>query len=178
LMKRFDVFGMCNALYDIQAEVPEEILDELGIVKGSMVLLEEDQQRAIVSRVYSHIVNSESGGSGANTMLGLGLLGGLACYTSRVGRDEHGDLYRAKLAEKGVKPNLGVGAGDTGICLVLITPDAQRTLLTFLGVARDLRKEDVNLDDLQASKYLYVTGYLCDTDNQKDAVLHAMREAN
>ncbi len=174
----FDVFGMCNALYDIQAEITDEILGELGYAKGSMNLIEEEAQRAVVSRVYTHIVNSESGGSGANTMLGLGLMGGKSCYTSRVGNDEHGELYRTKLAEKGVKPNLGVGVGETGICLVLITPDAQRTMLTFLGQARNLQKEDVNLEDLRASKYIYVTGYLWDTDNQKEAVSLAMQEAN
>src|SRR5262249_50466553 len=148
----FDVFGMCNALYDIQAEISDDLLTELGYVKGSMNLIEEDAQAQVISRVYTHIVNTESGGSGANTMLGIGLLGGTACYSSRVGNDEHGTLYRTKLAEKGIKPNLGVGAGATGICLVLITPDAQRTMLTFLGRSRDLLKEDVNLADLRSSK--------------------------
>ncbi len=174
----FDVFGMCNALYDLQAEVDDAVLDELGLQKGSMTLIDEDQQRRIVPRIYTHLVNTESGGSGANTMFGVALLGGTSCYTSRVGIDEHADLYRKGLAGRGVKPNLGVGAGATGISLVLVTPDAQRTMCTFLGQARELRKEDVKLDDLRESKYLYVTGYLWDTENQKDAVLHAMQEAN
>lgn len=179
---RYDVFGMCNALYDIQAEVDDALLAEVGgaagIEKGGMFLIDEAQQRELVSRFYSHIVHSESGGSGANTMLGIALLGGKACYTSRVGNDEHGTLYRQKLAEKGVEPSLGIGEGETGICLVLITPDAQRTLCTYLGLARTLQKEDVNLEHLRNSRYLYVTGYLWDTDNQKEAVLLAMHEAN
>jgi sugar/nucleoside kinase (ribokinase family) len=175
---RFDVFGMCNALYDIQAEISEEELSELGYAKGGMFLIEQDAQRKIVQRISEKIVHSEPGGSGANTMLGVGLLGGKACYTSRVGNDPHGDLYRNQLAEKGVTPNLGVGEGDTGVCLVLITPDAQRTMLTYLGQSRSLQREDVRIEDLRASRYLYVTGYLWDTDNQKEAVLHAMQEAN
>ena len=174
----FDVFGMCNALYDLQAEVHDSVLDELGLDKGSMMLIDEERQREIVPKIYTHLVNTESGGSGANTMFGVAVLGGTACFTSRVGDDEHADLYREGLAKKGVKPNLGVGNGDTGISLIMVTPDAQRTMCTFLGEARELRKEDVNLDDLRASKYLYVTGYLWDTDNQKEAVLHAMHEAN
>jgi sugar/nucleoside kinase (ribokinase family) len=174
----YDVFGMCNALYDIQAEVPDTVLGELGVEKGTMLLIDEEQQRRMVSAVYTHLVNTEPGGSGCNTMIGLAQLGGTACYTSRVGKDEHGDLYRAKLAELGVKPNLGVGEGDTGICLVLVSPDAQRTLCTFLGLSRHLCKDDVNTDDIRASKYIYITGYLWDTENQKEAVLHAMREAN
>jgi sugar/nucleoside kinase (ribokinase family) len=174
----YDVFGMCNALYDIQAEVHDEMLNELGVDKGSMLLIDEEQQRKMVSTVYSHLVNTEPGGSGCNTMIGIAQLGGTACYTSRVGNDEHGDMYREKLAELGVKPNLGVTDGTTGICLVLVSPDAQRTLCTYLGLARDLRKDDVVADDIRASKYIYVTGYLWDTDNQKEAVLYAMQEAN
>jgi sugar/nucleoside kinase (ribokinase family) len=175
---RFDVFGMCNALYDIQAEISEKELTELGYAKGGMFLIEQEAQREIVQRISEKIVHSEPGGSGANTMLGVGLLGGKTCYTSRVGNDQHGDLYRRQLAQKGVTPNLGVGEGDTGVCLVLITPDAQRTMLTYLGQSRSLQQEDIRLEDLYASRYLYVTGYLWDTDNQKEAVLHAMREAN
>jgi sugar/nucleoside kinase (ribokinase family) len=177
----FDVFGMCNALYDIQAEVSDDTLGSLcdfGIEKGGMFLVDEDQQREIVAKVYNSLVNAEPGGSGANTMIGLAQMGGTACYTSRVGRDEHGDLYREKLAARGIKPNLGVANGETGICVVLVSPDAQRTMCTFLGLSRDLRAGDVNLEDLRQSKYLYVTGYLWDTDNQKEAVLLAMREAN
>ncbi len=177
----YDVFGMCNALYDIQAEVGDDLLGELksfGVEKGGMFLIDEDQQREIVSRLYTHLVNAEPGGSGANTMIGLAQLGGTGCYTSRVGGDEHGNLYRQKLAERGIKPNLGVADGDTGICVVLVSPDAQRTMCTYLGLSRNLQPEDVNLNDLQASKYIYVTGYLWDTDNQKETVLLAMREAN
>lgn len=175
---RYDVFGMCNALFDIQAEVQEEVLDELGIQKGGMFLLSEEEQRQIIPRVYTSIVHTEAGGSGANTMIGLSLLGGKACYTSRVGDDEHGDLYRQGLQEKGITPNLAIGEGETGISLILITPDTQRTMLTFLGQSRALQKEDVDLASLRASRYVYVTGYLWDTDNQKEAVLYAMREAN
>ncbi len=176
--KRFDVFGMCNALFDIQAEVRDDVLSELGLPKGAMLLLEEEQQRQIVPRIYTHIVNTEAGGSGANTMIGLALLGGQACYTSRVGGDEHGALYRQGLTQQGVQPNLGVGEGNTGISLILVTPDAQRTMCTYLGRSRELRREDVNVEDLRASRYLYITGYLWDTENQKEAVLYAMREAN
>ncbi|MCC2667674.1 MAG: sugar kinase [Armatimonadetes bacterium] len=173
----FDVFSMCNALYDIQAEVPDEILAELALDKGSMILLSEEQQAAIVPRVYTHIVHTEAGGSGANTAFGVALLGGTACYTSRVGDDEHANLYRSGLGERGVKPNLGTGTGATGVSLILVTPDAQRTMCTYLGRSRELTADDVNLSDLRDSKYLYVTAYLWDTDYQKAAVVRAMEEA-
>lgn len=175
---RYDVFGMCNALFDIQAEVKEETLQELGLTKGTMSLLDESEQKQIVPRIYTHIVNTEAGGSGANTMIGIALLGGKTCYTSRVGNDEHGTIYRDGLAAQGVQPNLGMVDGTTGISLILVTPDAERTMCTFLGLSRELTRDDVNVQHLQNSKYLYITGYLWDTDNQKEAVLFAMQEAN
>lgn len=168
---------MCNALYDLQAETPDSVLSELSLAKGSMTLISEEEQREIVPLVYQAIVNTAAGGSGANTMIGVAQLGGTACFTSRVGTDQHGNMYREGLQKQGVKPNLGVGDGDTGISLILVSPDAQRTMCTFLGQARELQADDVNLDDLRDSKYLYVTGYLWDTETQKAAVLRAMQEA-
>ncbi len=174
---RYDVFGMCNPLYDIQAEVNESILEELDVQKGGMFLIDAEQQKRMVTRIYDHIVNAESGGSGANTMIGLSLLGGKACYAGKIGNDEHGTLYADSLRAKDVAVSVKSGDGTTGICLVLITPDAERTLCTFLGICRELGPDDLDLDALRSSSYLYVTGYLWDTDSQKAAVLRAMQEA-
>jgi len=149
---RYDVFGMCNALFDIQAEVKDETLLDLGLTKGTMSLIGESEQKQIVPSIYTHIVNT--------------------------GSDEHGTIYRDGLAAQGVQPNLGIADGTTGISLILVTPDAERTMCTFLGLSRDLTRDDVNVEDLRNSKYLYVTGYLWDTDNQKEAVLFAMQSAN
>lgn len=176
--KRFDVFGMCNALFDIQAEVADTFLREIGLAPGTMRLVSEEEQRHLYGKVREQIVNTEAGGSGANTMIGIAQLGGTACFTSRVGRDRHGDLYAKSLRDLGVQPNLGLSAGDTGVSLITISPDAERTMNTHLGVSRDLTPDDVDLDDLRASRYLYVTGYLWDTEGQKAAVTHAMRAAN
>ncbi|HLJ54710.1 MAG TPA: adenosine kinase [Chthonomonadaceae bacterium] len=175
---RYDVFGMCNPLYDIQAEVPESVLAELDVQKGGMFLIDADQQKRMVSRIYDHIVNAESGGSGANTMIGLSLLGGRACYAGKIGNDEHGALYSESLRAKDVAVSVKSGDGTTGICLVLITPDTERTLCTYLGICRELGPEDLDIEAIRSSAYLYVTGYLWDTDSQKAAVLRAMREAN
>jgi sugar/nucleoside kinase (ribokinase family) len=174
---QFDVFGMCNPLFDIQAEIPDALLDELPVQKGGMFLIDEEQQQALISKIYAHIVNAEAGGSGANTMIGVAQLGGTACYTGKFGDDEHGTLYAEGLRSKQVHIGAKPGAGTTGISVILVTPDTQRTMCTFLGICRELHPDDVPLDALRASKYLYVTGYLWDTDTQKAAVLHAMREA-
>lgn len=177
MSKIYDVFGMCNPLYDIQAEVENEIVDSLGFAKGGMFLVDADQQREIVSTVAAHIVNAEPGGSGANTMIGVSMLGGNAAYTGRVAEDEHGRLYADGLYAQKVRPCVGRAEGTTGVCFILVTPDAQRTMFTFLGIARELHPSDLDLEALRSSKYLYVTGYLWDTDSQKETVLTAMREA-
>ncbi|MGC4045751.1 MAG: adenosine kinase [Armatimonas sp.] len=176
--KKYDVFGMCNALFDIQAEVSDTQLEELGLPKGGMMLLSDEEQAALFPKVKNQIVHTEAGGSGANTMIGIAQLGGTTAFTSRTGPDEHGRMYRESLNTMGVAPLLGEGAGDTGVSLILITPDAQRTMLTYLGQSREVTASDLNLEALRASRYIYVTGYLWDTDSQKDAVLTAMREAN
>ncbi|MGC8669008.1 MAG: adenosine kinase [Chthonomonadales bacterium] len=173
----FDVFAMCNALFDVQANVEDHVLTDLGVEKGSMRLMDRDELHAILTQIAPRIVLREPGGSGANTAWGLALLGGSACFTSHVGTDEYGRLYRQGLIARGVKANLGVEPGDTGLCVVLVTPDAQRTMGTFLGRSRDLVPGDVNLRDLREAKYLYVTAYLWDTPNQQEAVLLAMAEA-
>jgi sugar/nucleoside kinase (ribokinase family) len=177
----YDVFGMCNPLYDITVEISDAILEEIGreigTQKGGMFLIDEEKQRALVAKTYEHIVDTASGGSGANTMTGLALLGGKACYAGKIGNDEHGTLYASKLRERQVTISVNRGEGTTGICVVMLTPDAERTMCTFLGISRELGPEDVDVEAIRASKYLYVTGFLWDTESQKAAVLHAMRTA-
>jgi len=176
-MAKLNVYGMCNALYDLQAEVSDELIAQLGFDKGAMTLVSEEDHRRIIPEIANMIVKADSGGSGANTMIGVAQLGGTAAYTSRIGPDDHGRLYADGLRDKGVIPHLGLGNGLTGVSIILISHDAQRTMLTSLAQSRELTRDDINLDDLRNSEYLYVTGYLWDTDGQKDAVTFAMEEA-
>ncbi|MGQ9736911.1 MAG: adenosine kinase [Armatimonadota bacterium] len=174
----FDAFGMCNALVDLQVKVEGSLIERLGLQKGGMFLIDEQQRSILMEHLADRVVHSEAGGSGANTMIGVALLGGSACYTSKVANDEQGALYRSSLLDKGVKPNLAIGDGGTGVSFILLTPDAQRTMCTYLGASQQLRPDEVNIDDLRQSRYLYITGYMWDTEPQKQSVLHAMREAN
>jgi sugar/nucleoside kinase (ribokinase family) len=176
-MATYDVFSMCNPLYDLVATVSDELVADLGLEKGGMFLVDEARQREIVPVIYSDLVVSAPGGSGANTATGVALLGGSSCYAGRVGDDEHATLYEQGLVNIGVKSSLGRGEGATGISLVLVTPDAQRTMCTFLGCSLELKPKDIRLDLLTQSKYLYVTAYLWDTDGQKESVLFAMQSA-
>ncbi|MCW5940710.1 MAG: adenosine kinase [Fimbriimonadaceae bacterium] len=164
---------MCNPLYDIQAEVSEALLGSLGFAKGGTYLVDHGRQRELVSQVYEHIVNAEPGGSGANTAIGVSLLGGKASYTGRVGNDEHGRLYREGLSLKKVKANLGESEGDTGICIVLVTPDSQRTMVTYLGCGLELSPTDLVEDDLGRSRFVHATAYLWDSPGQRETVERA-----
>ncbi len=173
----FDVFGMCNPLFDLQAEISEEALLESGYPKGSMSLIDEPAQQQLISAVRDYFVNSESGGSGANTMIGLALLGGTACFAGKLADDQHGNLYASKLADKNVVLVAPKGIGTSGTCVVLLTPDAERTMCTFLGICTELGPDDIDEEALKRSKYLYITGYLWDTDTQKAAVTKALQIA-
>lgn len=174
----FDVFGMCNAIFDVQCEVEQGTLAATGLVPGTMRLVDRDEQAGLLEAFGRHVVNAEAGGAGANTMIGLGQLGASAVFTSRVGDDEHGRSYAESLRRAGVQPNLGISTEPTGVSLIAITPDAQRTMNTHLGASRTLAAEHVDYDDIAASRFLYVTGYLWDTEPQKAAVAAAMRHAN
>jgi sugar/nucleoside kinase (ribokinase family) len=174
----YDVFGMCNPLYDLHVEATDELIAELGVEKGGMFLVSHEQQRAMVPHIYDRIVAASPGGSGANTMIGVAQVGGRAVFTGHAGKDEHYRLYREGLEARGIRANIGSSEGDTGICVVLLTPDTERTMLTYLGRSTSLSRGDIDVRDLEASKYLYVTAYLWDTDTQKEAVLFAMSEAN
>lgn len=176
-MAKFDVYAMCNALMDIQAQVPEALLIELGYAKGAMSLVDAEEQLTLVATIADHVVSRSAGGSGANTAIGVAQLGGTAAYTSHVGDDGIAADYRAGLEALGVRANLGQSSGATGTSLVVTTPDSDRTMFTFLGRALWLAPEDVALDDLDQSQVLYVTGYLWDTETQKRTVLHAMDAA-
>ncbi|MFM7321477.1 MAG: adenosine kinase, partial [Armatimonadota bacterium] len=177
-VRRFDVFGMCNAIFDVQCDVGPDVLAGAGLVPGTMRLVDRAEQASLLDAFGRHVVNSEAGGAGANTMIGLGQLGARSVFTSRVGDDAHGREYAASLHRWGVQPNLGTSAESTGVSLIAITPDAQRTMNTHLGASRTLSAEHLSLEDLGASGYLYVTGYLWDTEPQKAAVTAAMRHAN
>ena len=134
-MTAYDVYGLGNALVDIEYEVTAQQLRELNIEKGVMTLVDESQQSLIVERLGAHECNRGSGGSAANTVIAVSQLGGSAFYSCRVASDAEGQFYLQDLAKAGVTTAAEPQTqGITGKCLVLITPDADRTMNTFLGV--------------------------------------------
>ncbi len=178
-MYNFDVYGVCNPLVDLLSHVPDSFLKKRGIQKNIMHLVTLDQQRKLLTALIKEKISVEiaAGGSGANSMIGISQLGGTAAFSGKIGGDEHGRLYREKLEELGVSDCLAEGKGATGSSLILVSEDGARTMNTFLGMSQELMIKDINPNVIQSSAYLYLTGYLWDTETQKKAVLNALNEA-
>ena len=165
-MSSFDVCGIGHALVDIQYSVTPAKLEELGVDKGVMTLVDGETQRAIVAGLGATPVNRASGGSAANTMITVASFGGRAHYAFQVGNDEWGAFYRKDLeaASVGSRPSASQ-PGDTGQCLVLVTPDADRTMNTFLGASATMGPHQVDDAVIAGSRYVYLEGYLLTTQD-------------
>ncbi len=148
---KFDVYGVGNALVDVQVRVDEEFITHLALKKGHMELVDAGRQAQVLAALTRHPVNRCSGGSAANTMVGVAELGGRAAYCGKVGEDDLGRFYRDDLDAVGVRFGAATAAEPTGTSLVLITPDAQRTMLTSLGASSLLDAHDVQAAALDES---------------------------
>jgi sugar/nucleoside kinase (ribokinase family) len=160
-MARYDVYGLGNALLDVECEVETSVLTELGIDKGVMTLLDEDSQNKILQHLGGNVAKRACGGSGANTIVAISQFGGKAFYSCKVAQDEPGEYYLKDLQASGVETNLNsMGSGVTGKCLVFVTPDADRTMNTFLGISSNLAVGDLVPEAIADSTYTYIEGYL------------------
>ncbi len=170
--RTYNVYGIGNALVDMEYEVTTELLQELKIDKGVMTLMDEQQQEEVIARLKSNHCKKSCGGSAANTMVALSQLGGKGFYSCKVAKDETGTFYLEDLLRCGVDTNLNNGLtseGITGKCLVMVTPDADRTMNTFLGITSSLSQAEVIPDKLTDSEYLYIEGYLVTSETAKAA---------
>jgi len=173
-----DVYGVGHALVDIQYRIQTARLLELGVQKGIMSLVNNQQQAAIIEKIDSQPIASSSGGSAANTMIGVAMFGGNTFYSCLTGQDEMGSFYQEDLRKAGVLTSeLHRMEGATGRCIVLITPDADRTLLTSLGVSEGINPDQIDEHRIAASKYVYIEGYLLSSENGFEACLQAQKLA-
>ena len=175
--KTLDVVGVGNALVDIQCQVPESFLGEIGFEKGIMTLVDDDKQSAVLSRMPVDQIHRCSGGSAANTIVGLVQLGGTGGYIGRVGKDDIGEFFRQDMLQHGVQVHCDDADAPSGTCAILITPDAQRTMLTNLGAAGLVSDADLDASMIAASRYLYIEGYLLTADVGHDGAYRAMELA-
>ncbi len=178
MKRRYDVYGIGNALVDVQYRVSPAFLEQLRIVKGGMTLIDVARRDALMAALGDVTPERASGGSAANTMIGLANLGGRTCYACLVGHDPDGEFYLADLAAAGVDAGpSNQGDGPTGTCLVLITPDADRTLNTFLGISAAIGPPQVDAQTIRQSEYFYIEGYLLSLDSGVEALRAAQRHA-
>jgi sugar/nucleoside kinase (ribokinase family) len=175
---RYDVVGIGNALVDVIAQAGEEFLDEHGLVKGAMTLIETDRAIELYRALGSAV--EMSGGSAANTMCGIASFGGKAAYVGKVSEDELGQVFGHDLLAVGVtfRPGASCDGVPTGRCIIVVTPDAQRTMNTFLGASSLMSVPDVDVDTVSSGRVLYMEGYLYDRDDAKSAFRHAARAAH
>jgi sugar/nucleoside kinase (ribokinase family) len=174
---RYDVVGIGNALVDVIAQATDQFLAANGLVKGSMELI--DTQRAVELYAALGTAVEMSGGSAANTMTGVASLGGRAAYLGKVGDDELGAVFGHDLAAVGVAFRPGAPADvPTGRCVIVVTPDAQRTMNTYLGVSSLLGPSDLHEETIAAGAVLYMEGYLFDRDDAKEAFRRAAAVAH
>ncbi len=178
-----ELYGIGNALVDQEYAIHDDFLTKTGLTKGTMQLAEQETQQKLSAALNAHTSSAGqvSGGSGANSVYAFSALGGQAFYACRVGHDDLGKFYLNDLAAGNVKVSpMSEGQGTTGTCLVLVTPDGERTMHTFLGITTDLPIDQVDLAPLENAEYLYIEGYLATSQTARDAVrsarLHALRK--
>lgn len=181
MAKKFDVYGIGNALVDMEFEVTADFLKKANIEKGLMTLVDEERQSDIIN---NHLVGAQHkrscGGSAANTMIAIAQYGGSSFYSCKVASDETGDFYFKDLMDNGVETNLSsssLEAGVTGKCIVLVTPDADRTMNTFLGITQNFSTKELIEEHIKNSNYLYIEGYLVASPTGKDAAVKAKKIA-
>lgn len=175
--RRLDVLAIGNAIVDVIADADDQFLAREGMHKGAMRLIDE----AEAERLYGDMGPGRelSGGSAANTAAGIAALGGRAGFIGQLADDQLGGIFahdiRSLGVEFGTPPKIGIGA--TARCLILVTPDAQRTMNTFLGAAQMLGADAVSPSEVAAAKILYLEGYLWDPADPRAAMYKAMDAA-
>lgn len=177
---KYDLYGIGNALVDMEYQLSDKKLAELGVDKGLMTLIEEDRHHELVEQLSDHDHKKASGGSAANTVIALAQLGGKSYYSCKVSSDDFGDFYLKDMADCGVDTNLDGQSrvdGVTGKCIVMVTPDADRTMNTYLGVTVGIDEDAVSADAITNSKYVYMEGYLVASPTGKAAAIKAASTA-
>lgn len=174
---KIDVYGVGNALVDIQAHVSDAVLEELNYAKGLMTLVDETAQQKVLARLKGASVSRCAGGSAANTIMGIADFGGKAAYVGKVARDDIGEFFLQDMRKVGVRIEVPPADGQSGTCVILITEDAQRTMLTNLAVSATLGPEDIAEEELKRAKYVYVEGYLFAGEPTRAAAMKAIELA-
>jgi sugar/nucleoside kinase (ribokinase family) len=178
-MRKYHVYAIGNALVDMEYEVDVGDLEKLRIDKGVMTLVDEGHQTVIMEHLKEHHHQKGSGGSAANSIIAVTQLGGKGFYSCKVANDALGHFYMDDLIAGGVDTNHHTDKedGHTGRCVVLVTPDTDRTMVTHLGISGDLSEKELVRESLRDSDYFYTEGYLVTTDCARNLSITAKRIA-
>jgi sugar/nucleoside kinase (ribokinase family) len=175
--KTLDVVGIGNAIVDVLVQADDRFLGDHGLTKGTMALVDEEQADRLYASVGAGL--ETSGGSAANTLAGIAQLGGRAGFIGRVRDDQLGAIFSHDIRAVGTRfetPAASSGP-STARCLILVTPDAQRTMCTYLGASVALDPADLDLEMVAQAKVLYLEGYLWDSEAAKRAFIAAAEVA-
>ncbi|WNK00182.1 adenosine kinase [Thalassospiraceae bacterium LMO-JJ14] len=174
----FDVLGIGNAIVDILVQTGDDFLDANGLTKGAMGLVSAEAQRALYDKTGQAI--ESSGGSAANTLAGIAALGGRAAFAGKVRDDQLGTVFTHDIRAAGVTFDTAMATDGvpTATCLVLISPDGQRTMQTYLGACVEFSAADLDHAQVEAAEVIYLEGYLWDPDPAREAFLQAARVAH
>ena len=170
---KYDVLGIGNAIFDVLVHTDDAFLANQGMTKGAMTLIDEARAAAIYSAMGPAV--EISGGSAANTIVGLANFGARAAYVGKVKDDQIGRMYShdIRAAHVAFTTPAATDGPATGCSYILVTPDGERTMNTYLGAAQNLRPGDVDPEQVAASSYIYLEGYLWDPADAKNAFVKA-----
>lgn len=176
---RFDVVAIGNAIVDVLASMDDAFLEQHKMPKGMMTLIDAD----LAEIIYGHIAHNSvecSGGSAANTAVGIASMGGKPAFIGKVAEDTLGDVFREDITKSGVHFSTPCLKNErpTARCMVIVSPDAQRTMNTYLGACSRLSRHDIDEEIIRDTKILYIEGYLWDREEAKDALSHAVELAH
>lgn len=180
MSKKYDVYGIGNALVDIVTEVDDNFFQTNEVEKGVMTLVDEKRQLQLMKVINMKKSRMSAGGSAANTVIGVNQFGGKSFYSCLVARDDLGKFFLEDMKRNGVDTNLAYEdcpQGHSGRCLVMTTPDADRTMNTFLGMSSFMSNDQVDENAIKNSKYAYLEGYLVASPKGTDALLEAKKIA-
>lgn len=181
-MKQYQIYGLGAALVDTEIEVTDTALTALAVEKGLMTLVDEARQTDLLNGLEGQLVHAKlaSGGSACNSVVAASYFGAKGFYSCKISDDEHGDIFLNDLSAAGVSCNFDNQprpAGVTGKCLVLITPDAERSMNTFLGISETLSTDQLDEAAIADSEYLYIESYLVTSPTGRAAAIKAREVA-
>jgi len=178
--KTYHVYGIGAALVDTEIQVSDEDLATMNVEKGMMTLVDEPRRNELLHHLDGHLVHSSraSGGSAGNTIIAASYFGANTFFSGKVANDDNGQFYMRDMTNAGVNvPSIQWQDGITGKCLILITPDAERSMNTFLGASETFSASELDSDAIANSEYLYIESYLVTSESGRAAAIEARKAA-